>query len=121
MSLGFGAVTFDCQDAKAQAAFWGLALGRSVGADSTEDFASLDGNPVLYFQKVPETKICKNRVHVDLRTRDLQGEVGRLESLGAMGLHLVEGGIGTWMVMTDPEGNEFDVLLDPSYALDDED
>ncbi|MCX5341599.1 VOC family protein [Streptomyces atratus] len=63
----------------------------------------------LLFQRVPEAKMVKNRLHLDVHAgperRD--AEVKRLEALGATVLHRVEEPGGTWTVLADPEGNEF--------------
>ncbi|MEU0830851.1 VOC family protein [Streptomyces sp. NPDC005969] len=63
----------------------------------------------LLFQRVPEPKTGKNRLHLDVHAgpgrRD--AEVARLEGLGATRLHKVEEPGGTWWVLADPEGNEF--------------
>ncbi|MFJ5839945.1 VOC family protein [Streptomyces shenzhenensis] len=63
----------------------------------------------LLFQRVPEPKAGKNRLHIDVHApaggRD--DEVGRLERLGARVLRRVRENGGEWVVMTDPEGNEF--------------
>ncbi|WP_175439308.1 VOC family protein [Streptomyces vilmorinianum] len=68
------------------------------------------GRRVL-FQRVPEKKTVKNRVHMDLHpgpeTGGREAEVTRLESLGASVLRRVSEQGGTWVVMADPEGNEF--------------
>ncbi|WP_149183084.1 VOC family protein [Streptomyces sp. TRM49041] len=64
----------------------------------------------LLFQRVPEPKTTKNRLHVDLHAGadlDREGEVVRLEALGASVLRHVDEPGGRWTVMTDPEGNEF--------------
>lgn len=64
---------------------------------------SSPGHPRLYFQKVPEPKAVKNRVHLDLRADDVEAEVKRLAALGAAELHRH----GSWVTLRDPEGNEF--------------
>ncbi|WP_236242821.1 VOC family protein [Streptomyces sp. CC228A] len=64
----------------------------------------------LLFQRVPEAKTVKNRLHLDLHTgpdRDREAEVRRLEGLGASVLRRVQEPAGTWTVMRDPEGGEF--------------
>jgi hypothetical protein len=59
--------------------------------------------PRLYFQKVPEPKLVKNRVHLDLRANDVDAEVARLVEIGAVEIHRH----GTWVTLRHPEGNEF--------------
>jgi len=61
---------------------------------------------------VPEGKTVKNRLHLDLRPEDQAAEVARLEALGARRVSVGQGVQGevSWVVMADPEGNEFDVL-----------
>ncbi|MEU9352212.1 VOC family protein [Streptomyces griseoloalbus] len=63
----------------------------------------------LLFQRVPEAKTVKNRLHLDLHPGEgrREEELGRLEGLGARVLRRVEEPSGGWLVMTDPEGNEF--------------
>jgi hypothetical protein len=101
-------VTFDCHDPLAIAAFWAEALGSDVDEDSTPDRAWVEpagwGGPNLWFQKVPEDKVAKNRQHFDLRVMgDLEAERDRLTGLGATVLAEQEG----LYVMADPDGNEF--------------
>ena len=112
------AITFDCADPHAQAAFWSEVVGRPVDARVNDYVAAigmwprhLDG-PTFLFCAVPEAKVAKNRVHLDLETADRRAEVARLVALGAK--HVAdhdEYGV-SWSVMTDPEGNEF-CLADP--------
>jgi len=66
---------------------------------------SSGNSPRLWFQKVPESKVAKNRVHLDLTSADVGAEVARLAGLGAR----VLGDQERWVTMADPEGNEFDV------------
>lgn len=66
--------------------------------------------PDLLFLRVPEDKASKNRLHLDLRPRDQAAEVARLEQLGAVRADVGQGADVSWVVMSDPEGNEFCVL-----------
>ncbi|MFF3127062.1 VOC family protein [Streptomyces sp. NPDC057908] len=114
-------VTLDCVDIEAQANFW---LGALAPLDYRRGFhgppyLSLVGPapaPTLLLQHVPEPKQGKNRMHLDLDfgTADLTSEVNRLEQLGAAKLseQLSEHGF-RWIVVADPEGNEFCVFNPP--------
>jgi hypothetical protein len=137
-------VVFDCADPDALARFWAAALGYKLqdppeGYASWEDWAREQGipedrwnevsaavdpdgrGPRLYFQKVPEAKIVKNRVHLDLnisggrgtplaeRRRRIEAEVERLLRAGAARLRTLEESDGYVVNLADPEGNEFDV------------
>lgn len=105
-------LVLDCIDPLALAPFWAAALDyRFLG--HVENYALLvpDGRPgpKLLLQKVPETKSVKNRMHIDIETSDIEGEAARLETLGARRVSpgaMSEHG-STWILMTDPEGNEF--------------
>jgi hypothetical protein len=133
-------VTFDANDPERLAGFWASVLGYETqsppeGFDSWPAFLDAIGvprdrhdsawalvdpqgvKPRLFFQKVPETKSAKNRVHLDVHATlgvgsdqvDERREeaVGRFEGLGAT-RHEERSEMGlTWVVMTDPEGNEF--------------
>jgi hypothetical protein len=87
-------------------------LGRPLDKGSSEFFASIGGSdggrrePAWYFNKVPEPKRAKNRVHIDLVNPDPDA-VSELVRLGAtvIGKHRIPG--QHWTVMQDPEGNEF--------------
>ncbi len=110
-------VTFDCDEPRSLARFWAEVTGYSI-VEARDDFARLQapdqrGVRHLLFFRVPEPKTTKNRMHVDLATRDPEAEITRLRALGAT---LVDGGDepewrlgnGTrWVVLRDPEGNEF--------------
>jgi hypothetical protein len=113
-ALRIGNITFDCHDVLKVAAFWSSALGRPIDRGSTELHASIGGEdsertePAWYFNKVPEPKQVKNRVHVDLTSPD-PTILQRLTAIGAtlVDHHEVPGGSHDWTIMRDPEGNEF--------------
>ena len=107
-------ITFDCDNAQAEAAFWSAALGLDVVGEPSEHFAVIDGparpqgHPLLMFAKVPEGKRAKNRVHLDLETADgVENEIERLTALGATRLEDKDEWNFQWTIMADPEGNEF--------------
>ena len=111
-------LVLDCSDLDTSALFWTAALGY-VDAGGGETYRTLlpsDGSGLeLLLQRVTEHKETKNRVHLDLRTRDLDTELGRIRDLGARQVTtepIVEHG-WTWHVMTDPDGNELCVLQPP--------
>ena len=112
MTARLGNVTFDCNDVRKMAAFWSALLGRPLDKGSTESFASIGitdasrPEPAWYFNKVPEPKRAKNRVHLDLVDPD-PAAADELVRLGAkiIGKHQIRG--HHWTVMQDPEGNEF--------------
>ncbi|MFI7388423.1 VOC family protein [Streptomyces sp. NPDC049813] len=115
-------VTLDCGDTEAQAAFWLAALAPlnyRRGFDGPP-YVSLVGPapaPTLLLQHVPEPKQGKNRMHLDLDfgTADLASEVSRLERLGATRLSEARTEHGfRWIVVADPEGNEFCVFTPPN-------
>ncbi|MDH6213554.1 VOC family protein [Streptomyces pseudovenezuelae] len=104
-------VTIDCADAYAVAHFWSRVLDLPLAEeDRPGDEEALIERAGLLFVTVPEAKTGKNRLHFDLqpgdRTRD--EEVRRLVGLGATVLDDQRTGDGAgWVVMGDPEGNEF--------------
>ncbi len=67
-------------------------------------------SPDMLFARVPETKRVKNRLHIDLRPDDQALEVARAEALGARRVDVGQTDAVTWVVMADPEGNEFCIL-----------
>ncbi|ACU70186.1 hypothetical protein Caci_1261 [Catenulispora acidiphila DSM 44928] len=112
-------VIIDCQDPEALAAFWAEVLERAVVA-RIGPFVFLDRVEGLGvgFQKTDEPKAGKNRVHFDIRSPEPAAERARLEALGASYLPQYAG--GGFLVMADPEGNEFCVLPEGPFELDDE-
>jgi predicted enzyme related to lactoylglutathione lyase len=107
-------ISLDCDDVLRVANFWSAALGRPLDGWSSEVFASIGtvdterAEPAWYFNKVPEQKQAKNRVHLDLVSPDPAAR-DHLVQPGAtvVGEHQVPGGSHRWTVMQDPEGNEF--------------
>ncbi len=116
MSNSLLAIAIDCADAPALARFWADVLGRQVAEDSTSEHAVLlpgDGDtsgPLITFNKVPEPKIVKNRVHLDLISDTFDAETERLLSLGAQRLRDLQGDKSRWTTFADIEGNEFDLI-----------
>jgi predicted enzyme related to lactoylglutathione lyase len=91
--------------------FWAAVFSRTP-RHVNDQFVALDPapddpQPGLLFQKVPEPKPGKNRVHVDLRVEDMAAEIDRLVGLGATVLARRNMGAFHWTVLADPEGNEF--------------
>lgn len=127
-------ITIDCEDADLMSRFWSTALGYVVEpppADflSWEDYLRANGIPVppvgsigaivdpdgtgprILFLRVPEKKVIKNRVHLDLRAGRADAaklaKIDDLKRVGATEVRRVDEHGQWWMVMTDPEGNEF--------------
>jgi hypothetical protein len=128
MSIRWYSVVVDCEDVEAQSRWWAMALDwRLVHSSATEailvpphaldrarDIPAAERGPGLVFVRVPEGKKAKNRLHIDLAPpadADQAAEVGRLEALGARRADVgQDDSAATWVVMADPEGNEFCVL-----------
>ena len=118
MSLRVQCLCVDTQDPDRLARFWAEVLGwrrtyeepdevvLEPPAGSPEDGVA----PDLLFLRVPEDKAGKNRLHLDLRPEDQEAEVSRLEALGARRVSVGQGEDVTWVVLADPDGNEFCVL-----------
>ncbi len=121
-------VVFDSPHPASIARFWAQALDgyqvapydeaelarlRAGGIYDVEDDPSVlvvpasGARPRFIFQLVPEAKVAKNRVHLDLAADDPRAEVDRLTGLGAR----VQAELAGWITMTDPDGNEFCVFL----------
>jgi predicted enzyme related to lactoylglutathione lyase len=118
VALEPGTLTFDCADPVAVATFWAAAMGYELDDDSDETGAYI-ADPSgrtqgMFFQRVPEAKTAKNRVHLDVRpTKSMAVEVERLTGLGGTERGLIEVEGSFWTQMRDPEGNEFCVLRGP--------
>jgi hypothetical protein len=126
MGLRVNGICFDCERPASLARFWAAALGYRVRPYTAEDLAALaaagiddveddptvavDGpsaETTLWFGKVPEGKVVKNRLHLDVMPDgSMQEEVARLTELGATVLRTYDEDGQRWTVMQDPEGNE---------------
>jgi hypothetical protein len=118
MQLRIQCLCVDTADPGRLAAFWQSALGwrRTFEQDDEVVLEPPEGSaedgvaPDLLFLRVPEGKAAKNRLHLDLRPQDQAAEVARLEELGASRADVGQGTDVSWVVMADPDGNEFCVL-----------
>jgi predicted enzyme related to lactoylglutathione lyase len=121
MALRLQCITVDAQDPLALAQFWAEALGWKIGEDINEIEVWIErelgdphntGFPDILFLKNSTPKNGKNRLHLDLRPDNQAAEVARLEKLGAKQIDIGQSAepTCTWVVMADPEGNEFCVL-----------
>ena len=125
MTSKFTELAIDCADPSGLARFWCSVLGYEVQYEDDEivTIGSAMGSagenhpgavsPVLTFARVPEGKTVKNRLHLDISPADREQdeEIARLVGLGATVVNDNRPEFG-WVTLTDPEGNEFDVLAD---------
>lgn len=112
MSLEWEQVIIDAADPVRLGRWWCDALGWVVVEDDPEEFEirpAADRLPGLLFARVADPKTVKNRLHIDLRPDDRDAEVTRLVALGARPMDVGQGE-QSWVVLADPEGNEFCVL-----------
>jgi catechol-2,3-dioxygenase len=117
MASVFREVVVDARDAQALGAWWSEVLGWPVtNTDEGWAWLSRDGTPtadppLLVFVPVPEPKSVKNRVHIDLNPSGCEQaeELERLKGLGAREVDIGQGDT-PWIVLADPEGNEFCLL-----------
>jgi Glyoxalase-like domain len=118
MDIRIQCLCIDTGDPAKIASFWQSALGwrRTFESEDEVVLEPPEGSPEdgvvpdLLFLRVPEGKVVKNRLHLDLRPGDQTAEVARLEALGARRVSIGQGEV-SWVGMADPDGNEFDVLL----------
>lgn len=118
VDLRIQCIVIDSHDCERLATFWSHALGwrithRGEGGwaiEPPEGDPGVDVAPDILFVKVPDEKVTKNRVHLDLRPVDQRAEVDRLVALGARHVDIGQGDDVNWVVLGDPEGNEFCVL-----------
>jgi hypothetical protein len=118
MDIRIQCLSVDSAEPTKIASFWEAALGwrRTWSEDDEVCIEPAKGSPEdgvapdILFLKVPEGKAVKNRLHLDLRPKDQAAEVARLEALGARRVDVGQGPESTWVVLADPDGNEFCVL-----------
>lgn len=116
MAIGsLNEIVVDCSNPEALARFWQALIGGEVEVESS-DWAELDGGDdgfFIGFQRVPEAKSGKNRIHLDVGVDDLDSAVDEAEQLGARKVGGVsEDSQGSFQVMADPGGNEFCFVVD---------
>jgi catechol 2,3-dioxygenase-like lactoylglutathione lyase family enzyme len=112
-------LVMDCSNLERSAAFWCDVLGCQPGGQPVGQYLGLfpaDGAGLqLLLQQVPEPKPAKNRLHLDLRTRELEPEVERIRAAGGVAITerpMEEFGF-RWQVLADPDGNEL-CVVEPS-------
>ncbi len=111
-------MNIDSRDPVALAGWWAELLGWRITFERSDQVvleppegSPEDGvSPDMLFLRVPEKKQVKNRLHIDLRPSDQSVEVARAEALGARRVDVGQSEEATWVVMADPEGNEFCIL-----------
>ena len=117
MTIRIQCLSIDSADPATVARFWAEALGWRVTYESADESVVeppegsglVDVAPDLLFIKVADDKRGKNKLHLDLRPGDQAAEVERLEALGARRVDIGQKEV-SWVVLADPEGNEFCVL-----------
>ena len=113
MSLMWEQVVVDARDPRALARWWADALGWIVTYEDDNEIEirpAADVTPGLLFLPVADERVAKNRLHLDFRPDDQAAEVERLLALGAARMDIGQGTDAPWVVLADPEGNEFCVL-----------
>ena len=112
MALEWEQVIIDAADPVALGRWWASALDWVVVNDDPDEFEirpTPDQLPGLLFARVSEPKTMKNRLHLDFRPDDRDAAVARFIELGATHADVGQGQ-QSWIVLSDPEGNEFCVL-----------
>ena len=129
MSLRWYSVVIDCHDIAAQARWWAGVLDWQIIYEAGDEVVIVpkhvteeslrttpweQAGPGLVFVPVPEDKVVKNRLHIDLAPQPDDDQAAMVESLISIGATRADVGQeeaeATWVVLADPEGNEFCVL-----------
>lgn len=113
MACRFYQLTIDSREPPVLARFWAAALDQRILYETEDEVivgADEHSYPGLCFVPVPEDKVIKNRLHIDIDPDDQDVEVQRLIELGARPVDVGQAADVTWVVLADPEGNEFCVL-----------
>jgi predicted enzyme related to lactoylglutathione lyase len=110
MTLRLTEVCIDAADIHALGRWWADVLGWPVeDTDDGDVILHATAGPDWLFLAVPDTRVVKNRIHFDFTPDDQQAEVDRLVAKGARHVDIGQGD-ESWVVLADPEGNEFCVL-----------
>lgn len=112
MSLNWEELVVDSHDFRMLGTWWSEALGWPIAEQNEYELEIRNPNgasPTILFLNVPESKTIKNRLHLDFVPDNQDAEVERLVGLGATRADIGQGET-PWVVMADPEGNEFCVL-----------
>ena len=112
MSLAIDCVLIDCNDLQRMSEFWRSVLTlEHVSTGPSGGYLLVDKQETTRLGLMPssEEKRGKNRVHLDLRPDNQEAEIQRLLELGAVPIDIDQRDV-SWVVMADPEGNEFCVL-----------
>jgi hypothetical protein len=117
MACRFTELVIDCHDHRRTGEFWAAVLGYEVidTSDGPDDYyvqlGGLSGWPTVLVVRTPDQKVSKNRLHIDVNAtdRDQAAEVERILALGATRADIGQGDV-SWVVLADPDGNEFCVL-----------
>jgi hypothetical protein len=115
MACKFSELTIDSLDPHRIARWWADLLDYRI-TEADEDVVELAGpsgsGPSLVFARVPEQKSVKNRLHIDVSPtdRDQEAELTRILGLGAERVDVGQGQDASWVVLRDPDGNEFCLL-----------
>jgi hypothetical protein len=112
-------VCMDCSEPRVVAQFWMAFLGYRTDDDLDDEWVHLEppaGLPVLNLQRVPEAKVGKNRLHLDVFVDDPEPWIERTEELGATRIRLHDSPTDWFQVMADPAGNEFCVCRENQPA-----
>jgi len=118
MAVRFTELVVDANDVEALASFWSAVLGweqRPPDDEGDIELVAPDGSlPTILFARVPEPKTVKDRLHIDVSPTgsDQATELRRLLDLGARQVDIGQGDV-SWIVLADPEGNEFCLLRTP--------
>jgi predicted enzyme related to lactoylglutathione lyase len=113
VDLTLRSIVIDCADPQSLAPFWMAVTGyREKYGD--EEWVQLEDpagrSPDIAFQRVPEPKAGKNRLHLDLDVADEEAAAARIEELGGKRLWASEDPNDVFITLSDPEGNEFCVV-----------
>lgn len=109
MTLRLETISLDCVDPVALGQFWCALLDGELEAQDDGDMSVQFHGGELLLMIDPNAKTTKNRVHLDLRPDNQALEVARAEALGATKIDIGQGEV-SWVVLADPEGNEFCIL-----------